>query len=623
MAYFHKKLILALVFIATFAMASTGAYMAIEAGSHGDGANSGVVSADATTSSPVGNITVVTAAYSTFQDSFSPFNPSVYPSNIVELLYEPLYQVDYLNGTSIPWLATGYNWSNDYHTLTFDLRHNVHYSNDVLFNSTDVNYTYQLEKKYPSLDTYGVWANLANVTADGPYKVIFNFTNAGLTEFFYIETGLIIYAPQFENATNPTTFTDSNPIGTGPYMLNSFSSRKIVLSANPDYWQPGEPHIKNVIYNAYTSNTAADEALAAGHIDWGNLFAPNMSKIYAAKNPEYYHYYFSRGPPAMLWTNNLRWPMNQSFFRQAISMAINRTQIYLDGEYGYEPPASLNMIPAQIPLWANSTLQNEAKNLSTFNTSKALSLLESHGYYMKGGSLYASNGTAVPSMTIQTVSGYTDYDADISFMASDLKSIGLSVTAETPVYSTEISNLYTGNFWMLELYSTAYGPNPYYTYSADYYDHGNITPIGKTASSDFERWNSSKDNWDLYLKNFTKTANKTLEYEDMNNLTSILLNQMPSIPLVSAAYWYEYDNQTIGGFPTPSNYYWLGGPAYIPEVVILHLYAKNITPTPTTSLTDIYIVVGVIVAAVVIGAGTYIGMNRKKGKRGVPKQPKN
>ncbi|MEM0134352.1 MAG: ABC transporter substrate-binding protein [Thermoplasmatales archaeon] len=619
----NHKILLLTVFIATFAMITSGLYIVIDGGnSNNSGAN---VSPFATTStSPTGNITVVTAAYPTFLDSFSPFNPSVYPSEIVELFYEPLYQVDATNGTSIPWLATGYNWSNDYHTLTFDLRHNVHYSNNALFNSTDVNVTYQLEKEYPSLDTDNVWSYLSSVTASGPYKVVFNFKSVAVTELYYIETGLIIYAPQFENASNPVTFTDPNPIGTGPYMLSQFSSTKIILTANPHYWQPNEPHIKNVIYNAYTSNTAADEALASGDIDWGNLFAPNMSTIYTAKNPEYYHYYFSLGAPAMLWTNDLRWPLNESYFRQAISMAINRTQIYLDGEYGYDTPASLNMIPAQIPLWVNSSLQAKAKELSTFNITKALDLLESHGYTLRSGALYAPNGTAVPSMTIQTVSGYTDYDADISFIATDLKSIGISVTAETPVYSTEISNLFTGNFWMLELYSLTTGPNPYYTYSADYYDNGNITPLGLTASSDFERWNSSTDGFAANLSLFSTTDNSAKLYNASNNMTSALISQMPSIPLVYAAYWYEYNNKTIGGFPTPSNYYWLGGPAYSPDVVILHLYSKvvSVPSKPILSTLDIYIIVGVIIAAVVISAGTYVGLNRKNGKRGVPKQPK-
>ena len=619
----NKIVLLLMVFVATFAMVTSGLYIAIQ-NDNGVQNTFGVAATPTTnvSSTPTGNVTIVTSAYPTFLDSFNPFNPAVYPNDILALIYEPLYQVDPLNGTSIPWLATGYNWSNNYHTLTFNLRKNVHYSNGALFNSTDVNATYQLEKKYPALDEYGVWSYLSSVTANGPYQVIFNFTSFGITELYFIQIGLIIYAPQFQHVSNPVTFTDPHPIGTGPYVLYSFSSTKLVLAANPHYWQPNEPHIKYVIYNAYTSNTAADEALEAGDIDLATLFAPNMSRIFTAKNPEYYHYYFPKAYPSILWTNDLRWPLNESYFRQAISMAINRTQIYLDGEYGYEPPASLNMIYAQISQWVNSSLQAKAKDLSTYNVTRAIDLLTSHGYYMSGGLLYAPNGTKVPSMTIQTVSGYTDYEADISFIATDLKALGISVTVETPVYATELSNLYTGNFWLLQIYSFTSGPSPYYLYSADYYDNGNLTPLGKTATSDFERWNSSTDGFATNLSAFASSANKNVEYNASNNMTSILLNQMPVIPLNFAAIWYEYNNKTVGGFPTATNFYWYPNAMSV-EPVILHLYSKVTVSAPKPlSLIYVYIIVGVLVAAVVIGIGVYVGVHRTRGKSGIPKQPR-
>ncbi|MEM0134894.1 MAG: ABC transporter substrate-binding protein [Thermoplasmatales archaeon] len=619
-----RTLLLIMVFVATFAMATSGLYIAIQNGNSDVYENSATSTSavTSTTTSPAGNITIVQSVNPTFLDSFSPFNPSAYPYELLSFFYEPLYQVDPLNGTSIPWLATGLNWSNNYHTLTFNLRKDVHYSNGALFNSTDVNITFQLEKEYPALDIYGVWSYLSNVTANGAYQIVFNFTSVGITELYYIETTLIIYAPQFEKVSNPVTFTDPNPIGTGPYILSHFSATKIVLTASSHYWQPNEPHIKNVIVNAYTSNTVADEALEAGDIDWAELFAPNMSKIYTAINPEYYHYYFPLSEPIILYLNDLRWPLNESYFRQALSIAINRTQIYLDGEYGYEPPASLNMIQAQISTWVNSSLQQEAGELSTFNTTKALNLLEAHGYYLKSGSLYAPNGTKVPSMTIQTVSGYTDWDADISFIATDLQSLGISITAETPIYSTVMSNLYTGNYWMLQEGDSGSGPLPYYIYSATYSDNGHVTPLGKTASTDWERWNTT-NGFAANLSAFASTTNKAIEYNASNNMTSVLLNQMPVIPLVFGANWYEYNNQTIGGFPTSSNFYWfpLGLSS---EVVILHLYSKVISVPSKSILStiNIYILTGVIIAAVVIGLVIYIRVNMKKGRRGVPKQPK-
>jgi peptide/nickel transport system substrate-binding protein len=93
-----------------------------------------------------------------FQLSCNDFNPLVPTSTLVSwtavgYIYEPLLQYDMLKpGTVYPWLATSATWSNHDKTLTFQLRRGVTWSDGVPFTSKDVVFTFDLLKKYPSLN---------------------------------------------------------------------------------------------------------------------------------------------------------------------------------------------------------------------------------------------------------------------------------------------------------------------------------------------------------------------------------------------------------------------------------------------------------------------------------------
>ncbi len=611
-----KKNIISILAILVIAlMISMSAYVAVANASNNVNA---IMPDNSSTIRQGGTAILLPSPYESFVDSFNPFNPSVYPDGITAMFYEPLFQVNPLNGTTIPWLATGYNWTNNYNTLSVNLRHNVTFSNGETFNASDVVFTFNLMKKYPAIDTYGVWNYLKNVTEVSPYKVDFNFITPDVPLFYYINLVLIVPKSIWQNVSNPATYTDSNPIGTGPFVLGSFSSSKIELNRNPNYWQPNEPHLNHLVYYAYTSNNAADLALEDGQVDWAGLFVPGLQKLYVSKDPSNYGYYFAYETPVSLYTNNMKWPLNQSFFREAMSLSINRTKIYKQGEYGYETPAlGLSMIIGQAGMYLNSTNIAKAKEITQYNVTEAKSILSSHGYsWNSKGQLVASNGTLVPTMTIMTPAGWTDWDADISIEASEFASIGLTVNVVTPVYSSLYADLEDGNYWIIQYSNTEFGPTPYYGFYGEYYDQGNVTPMGVPSGTDFERFNSSIDNFNTLLLNMQSTSNKTLEMKYTNEIASILLKEIPTVSVVNAAMWYEWNNKTIGGFPSSSNNYWIGSPWQTPadEVVALHLYSKISVAKVTPPVSIYYYIIPIVIILGVIGAITYIIYNKRKEK---------
>lgn len=573
---------------------------------------------------PEGTLVVMASPVGTWQDNFNPWNDPNNPAYTgLWLIYEPLALVNYLNGETIPWLAT--NWT--IVSTTFEgkstlavilyLRHNIYFSNGYPFNATAVWYTIGLEQAYPQLGFLA--GEVANISIINPYEVEVVFAPGqteidlyNLLEQFIVDPAQWSqYFPikQLPNGTfiglnktgNPYTWDNPNPIGTGPYMLYSYSPQQIVLVANPHYWMPGEPRIKYILFPAYSSNVPAAEALYSDQIDWAGLFEPGLQQNFIARNPSYNHYYFATAYsyPIMLQFNLLKWPLSCPVLREAISLAINRTAIYYLGEYGYEPPASSVLpLPKGMYSYINSSILKEAEYLSPAqgNVTAAIQLLESNGWKIENGHLIAPNGTSVPTMTIIAPAGWTDWDADLNLIANDLKQIGITVEVETPPYGTWFSDLMTGNYWLTLMWVLITGPQPIFYFQGYFYNYynspGNVTPIGKYTYYDMERFNLSTRlapnippaNILVYYA-WDNITNPKVEDQLINDLAALWVKYLPATALMYAALWYEYVNATITGWPSVTDYYWPASPytslpsTPLPVVLALHLTNQSV-PEP-------------------------------------------
>src|SRR6266852_8424866 len=155
--------------------------------------------------------------------------------------------------------------------------------------------TSDLIKKYPALDLTGVWSVLSSVTASSN-TVTMNFSSLAVPYFYYIaDQTPIVPEHIWSKMSNPTTNPNSHPVGTGPYLMNKCSPSNITYTANPNYWQPGEPKISKIQYPAYTSNNTANNDLANGNAQWGAQYIPGIKAFYTSKSPNF-HYWF---PPTV------------------------------------------------------------------------------------------------------------------------------------------------------------------------------------------------------------------------------------------------------------------------------------------------------------------------------------
>ncbi|GAA5190344.1 ABC transporter substrate-binding protein [Rugosimonospora acidiphila] len=515
-----------------------------------------------------GTVTISNEQGQTWTCQFNPFNPANYLES-VGFVYEPLVFVDLLNNQAeTPMLASSYQWSADKKSIVFTIRDGVTWSDGQPFSADDVAFTFNLLKQYPAMDLYSLWtgAGLQSVTASGN-KVTMNFSQAAQPYFFNFANQVGIIPKHIwstgDAAAHPDTWTDTNPVGTGPFMVSPCSANNIQYVANPHYWQAGKPYIQKVEYPAYLDNGPANLDLANNKAQWGSQFIPGIKQFYLAKSANNHTW----SPPV---TNVAIFPnldpshaaTSKLAVRQAIASAIDRSKVALIGEGGQQPAANqTGIVTPTFSKYYDASAVSSA-GYAKPNTAKATQLMASAGY-SKSNPL---------KLSIITITGYTDWAASLAVIKQELAPIGIDLTITPLAQQTFDDKLFNGDF-DLAYYGEPGGPTPYYELRQILYSK-NSAPIGKQASFNYERYlNPDVDKlFDQYA-----AADDATQVSLMKQIGAAMLRDVPIIPVTESVDWFQYNTTDIGGWPTEDNPYAQPSAFSVPDTgqVLTHLYSKS------------------------------------------------
>jgi peptide/nickel transport system substrate-binding protein len=501
------------------------------------------------------------------------FNPFLATSTLndvgaTSMIYEPLLQFN-MAATPVeqPWLAKSYSWADNDQKLTLDLRHGVKWSDGQPFTSADVVFTFDLIKKYTALNTNGIV--FKTVTAPNAYKVQFTFASPQGPELYYI-AGETYIVPKhlWSSVSNPTTYSDTKPIGTGPYLLKSASASldDVTFVKNPNYWQPGKPAVKELRYNIYNSNTGVTQALQDNAVDWGSAATTQqIIKSFTSSSPDHHFSNVSIPLISYLYPNLQKYPTNILAVREAISDVVDRNLIATIGESGLFTAAT-SPTGLALPL-QKSYLDPKYSSLDySVNVADAKKTLTAAGFKMGGNGVFAKDGKPL-DLTLITPGGYTDYVSDAQIMAQELKPAGISLTIDTSSVGAYTSALDDGTF-SVSLDAPTYGPTPYYSYNS-IFNTALGAPIGKQASGDFERWTDTSTDSLLLTAAKGGTAGTDAYYQ----LEQLMVEQLPVLPMVVRSNDAEYNTTDFTGFPSAtSNRYDGGTPDE--ELAVLAIHPK-------------------------------------------------
>jgi peptide/nickel transport system substrate-binding protein len=500
-------------------------------------------------SGPSGVVTGTFGNTAPFAADFNPYSPSALDPTY-GMIYEPLMFFDTAKaGVVQPWLATSYAWSSGGKSITFQLRHGVKWNDGKPFTSADVAFTFNDEKSNSALNNYGL--PIAGATTSGPYSVTVNFTQPVYTDLYFI-AGKIDILPQhiWSKITNPTTWTDPQPVATGAYMVKSVSPQVLELTANPDYYVPGLPNIKTYRFLTYSGNTTADAAIIDGSADWAGGFIPNINKTYLAKSPKNNLVDLPLAVDFLI-PNMVSGPTASLAVREAISDAINRDYISQSVYNGYAPPTD----PEALLMPNFASIASPAASGDSFgavNPAQSKQILESAGYTLGSNGIFANASGAPLDIDIKVVQGYTDYISILQILQSELKAAGISMTYTQESYSVWSSDQDTGNFQML-ISNAGYTPIPY-SYYYSLIDSAVTKPIGTSESiGDYGRY--SNPTVDNLLATIAGTTNTSVQNQAFYQIESIFKAQLPDIPLMEAQDEIEFNGNAVTGEPTKTNPY--------------------------------------------------------------------
>jgi peptide/nickel transport system substrate-binding protein len=513
----------------------------------------------------------------TFTNNFNPYDSNSFckEMSVCSLVYEPLIEFDTIKaGTSYPWLASSYAWSNGGKTLTFTIRSGVKWSDGSAFTPADVAATFNGTNDNAAANVNGIPPLSSPATVSGN-TVVLNFATPEYANITSIAGDELIVPASFWTTNSPAataTVSNTQAIGTGPYVPTSYSSSVVNYTANSNYWGKA-PAASEVQVLSVDTNADAATDLADGTLTWAGNDIANVNSIFVDKNKATNHTFFAPGNTVTLQFNVTKAPLNDPAVREAISVGINRKELGIKGESGYEAPAtSLSglILPNQSAYLA-SQFKNDIK--ATNSPAQVKKILTADGYKKNRQGFYAKHGKVI-KFSIEDPIAYSDYYADAQLMSSELKSEGIDAT----VYGVQASQWYTdsadGDFTSIEHWGNG-GTNPYTQYD-NWLDYTTSAPIGKSAPADYGRFNSTAVQADLTKLAGTDPSDTAAVAAASLPLEKVIATQLPVIPLLYGATWCEYSTATYTGFPTPANPYMDPAPGD-PELpyILTHITAAS------------------------------------------------
>jgi peptide/nickel transport system substrate-binding protein len=460
-------------------------------------------------------------------------------------IYEPLIISNRATGTFAPWLATSYTWSADNLFLTFTTRAGVTWSDGVPFTAKDVAFTFDLMRRFPTLDHDGVWQFLASVAAPDAHTVEFRLKRPYVPGLLYIGEQAIVSEHKWKAVAQPASFDDPSPVGTGPFVeVRRFEPTVYELGRNKTYWQPGKPAVDVLRVPLYRSNEEIVRALAADQVDWASLFFPDIEKEWVAKDPARHQYWYpDTGPTVLLYLNTRQKPFDDRNVRKAFSMALDRPRITREAMNGYAPAADATGLAESQRRWKDPALAQEG--WTRHDLAAANRLLDAASLARDAdGTRAAASGPM--RYTLQVVQGWTDWMAAAEIIRKDLAEIGVAVTVRAVDYNAWDDALRRGRF-ELSLGFGSRGPTPYEFYRGQM-DGALVRPVGERAEGNFHRFADPAA--EQLLRRLEATSNAAETSRLMTDLQRQFVDKAPSVPVFIGPQWGVYNTTRLTGFPS-------------------------------------------------------------------------
>ncbi|MBB5790131.1 ABC transporter substrate-binding protein [Jiangella mangrovi] len=310
--------------------------------------------------------------------------------------------------------------SADARVWTVTLQDGVTFSDGSTLDAADVVATYEAVADPASASPIaGDLVNLESVEAVDDTTVRFTLKESQVS----FRTALLIGIAPSESITAGQQVAESplnqEPVGTGPYVIESFSTDRLVLVANDDY-RDGAPELGRITYVLAADDNTRAQRMTAGEFD-GSVLPPRLTETF--ENDEQFEIFHATSAD---W-RGLSLPADNPVtsdpaVRMALNIGIDR-QAIIDGVLvGTGRPAH-TFIPPEYGEYHN------ADAVFPYDVEQAARLLDAAGWVMGADGIRVKDGRRAEFTLMYRPSDLVRRDLSAAF-ASEVLPLGFDVTIE-------------------------------------------------------------------------------------------------------------------------------------------------------------------------------------------------
>lgn len=478
------------------------------------------------------------------------------------VIYEPVAQVNDIQPSAdpTPWLATDWTWTDDYTAVTFTARDGVTWSDGEPFTADDLAFSYQIRMDNEALNLDAI--PYSGVTVDGN-QVTVEFSSGQYVNQSTVLRQFVVPEHLWADVEDPTTFTNDEPVGTGPYVLDSWTPQAVKLSARDDYWG-GTLAVPELQYTSYTDNSAMISALQSGDLQWGWTFIADYENVYVSKDPDHYHQFAPSGLGVdALYLNTATAPFDDVAVRKALQMVLDRQLISDISTSGVFPPiTSVTGLPT--PAGDDYVTTDFEGQTYTTDVEGAQALLADAGYTLDGDTLMDPDGNAV-TFSLTNPTGWSDYLSTLQIISEAVKPLGIEATVDAMDADSWFSAIADGDF-QASLHWTDGRATPWNTY-ADMMDGSFYEELGTHADWNFGRFQN--DDATAALATYAGTTDDTERADALATIQQVFVDEVPAIPVLARPSAAQYSTANYVGWPSDDDPYANPQPTGIQASLIL------------------------------------------------------
>ena len=481
---------------------------------------------------------------------------------ISDMILEPLMR--YLpDGTIIPYLAAEVpsvengQLAEDLTSATFKLREGVVWSDGTPFTSKDVKFTWEwVTTESNASVNFLPWSTISGVETPDDLTAVVSFAQPAANWFEPLTGGtygsILPSHPFDDDPANRNEAFDVNPIGTGPFKIDTFSPNdQVVLSMNESYWQPTAPYFSSVIVKGGGDAASAARAVAqTGEYEyaWNLQVEPAVldemtqgdarGKIITVQGTSVERIHINFSDPntevdGQKSEVNTPHPfLTDLAVRQAMNKAVDRDTI-ANEFYGEGQPATPNILTG-LEIF-------ESPNTSwEFNTEAAAQILEDAGWVMDGDTR-AKDGVALELSYATSVNQVRQKTQQV--VKSAFEEIGIAVKLEQIdagiFFGGEAGNEQNINhmYWDISMYTN----NPVSTIPVSFFTSWYAGPDNENIAQQSNNWQGQNfqryinPDFDAKYDELLTMTDAEQAYQALIEMNDILINDVVIIPEVNRA----------------------------------------------------------------------------------------